>query len=45
MPEWIIKLARRLLALESGYCYQIVLVKDKDSIHWSLINTSKIEKP
>ena len=45
MPDWIVKLARRLLALPEGHCYQILLVKDSGGITWSVINTSKIEKP
>lgn len=43
MPEWILKLARRIMALAPGR-YMIILTigKDKD---WSVITLGKVEKP
>ncbi len=45
MPEWVVKFVRRLLALQDGYCYQLMIIKDQGNVTWTLVNTSKIERP
>lgn len=44
MPEWIIKLARRLMALPAGR-YQIILTigNAANSYDWTVISLGKIE--
>lgn len=43
LPEWVLKLARRLLALPDGR-YQIVLTKNGDRNDWSVTRLGKIEQ-
>lgn len=41
-PKWIIKLARRLMALQPGR-YQIILTID-DKPNWTVTNLGKVEQ-
>lgn len=45
MPEWVAKFIRRLVALQDGHAYQIMLIKDQGKVTWTLVNMSKIERP
>lgn len=44
MPDWIIKLARRILALEDG-CWLIVLTRQGEERRWTVMNLGKVEEP
>lgn len=44
MPEWVVKLARRLLALPDGR-YSIVLTVDGQRRDWSVQPLGKVETP
>jgi len=43
MPEWVIKLARRLLGLDAG-CWQIILIVDGSKRHWIVTRMGNIEQ-
>lgn len=42
-PDWMVKLARRLLALPDG-CYVIVLSRDGSKAEWSVLQVGKVEQ-
>ena len=44
MPDWVIKLARRILALNEG-CWQIVCFKECGCRWWTVMRLGKIERP
>ena len=45
MPEWVIKLARRILALDEG-CWQIIVLNLGNGIRrWTVTKLGKIERP
>jgi len=44
MPDWIVKLARRLLSLDEG-CWQIVLFNGGGRRWWTVTKLGKIEHP
>ena len=43
MPEWIVKLARRILALEEG-CWQILLIYQGGVRRWTVTRLGKVEE-
>jgi len=44
MPEWVIKLARRVLALDEG-CWQIIFFNEGGRRWWNVTRLGKIERP
>lgn len=46
MPDWIVKLARRVLGLQPGYIYELKIIRMPDGdTYWAVTETSKIECP
>jgi len=43
MPDWIVALARRILALEDG-CWQIILVREGKERRWTVTKLGKTER-
>jgi hypothetical protein len=43
MPEWIVKLARRILGLKRGYRYQLILTLSEDGQDWTVICLGTVE--
>jgi hypothetical protein len=43
MPEWIVKLARRILGLKRGYRYQLILTLTDKGQDWTVVCLGTVE--